>query len=286
MQQLETGTLFIKARKLEETADHESRLSIRLMLNGRQYYRVGNHDHLVTPDNYLVINQGQRYRTSFHGETEQEMILAAFQPGFAEGLLHALVTPRDQLLDNPFHHNMQPVQFFEKTYDADPFIGQLFSLLRKMMNEDMALRKEADLDGIYTALLARLLDVHRHTGKEIGRLGSAKLSTRAELYRRLSIARDYLDAHLYRRVGVEEAATAACLSVHHFKRAFKELFGITPHRYHVQQRLESAKQLLRHGRMSVGEICHLVGFEDDSSFIRLFRLHYGYTPGANRSIDR
>lgn len=280
MQKLETGALLIKSKKLEETADHESRLSIRLMLDGRQYYRVGNHDHLLTPDNYLVVNQGQRYRTSFQGETEQEMILVAFRPGFAEGLLHAFVTPQDRLLDNPFPHNAQPVQFFEKTYDADPVIGQLFSLLRKLMDEDISVRKEADLDGIYTALLVRLLEVHRNLGKEIGRLGSLKSSTRAELYRRLSIARDYLDAHLHRRVGVEEAAAAACLSPHHFKRTFRELFGQTPHRYHVQRRLESAKQLLRQGRLSVGDICRAVGFEDSSSFIRLFRQRFGYTPGS------
>lgn len=286
MQELETGTLFIKTQKLDETADHESRLSIRLMLDGRQYYRVGNHDHFVTPDNYLVINQGQHYRTSFHGETEQEMILVAFQPGFAEGLLHALVTPQDKLLDDPFHHDTQPVRFFEKTYDADPVIRQLFSMLRRLMNEDISVRKEADLEYIYTALLSRLLDVHRNIREEIGRLGSVKSSTRAELYRRLSIARDYLDAHLHRRVSVEEVATAACLSTHHFKRTFKELFGTPPHRYHVQRRLESAKQLLRHDRLSVSEICHSVGFEDDSSFIRLFRNHFGHTPGTTLSISR
>ncbi|MBV6439695.1 MAG: AraC family transcriptional regulator [Haliscomenobacteraceae bacterium CHB4] len=286
MQELETGTLFIKTKKLEETADHESRLSIRLMLNGRQYYRVGNHDHIVTPDNYLVVNQGQYYRTSFHGTTEQEMILVAFQPGFAEGLLHALVTPQDKLLDDPFQSNAQPVQFFEKTYNADPAIGKLFSLLRSLMNKDISLRKEADLDGIYTALLTRLLDVHRITSEEISRLGSVKSSTRAELYRRLSIARDYMDAHLHRRVSVEEAANAACLSPHHFKRIFKQLFGATPHRYHVYRRLESARQLLRHGCLSVGEICHLVGFEDDSSFIRLFRRRFGYTPGCGPPISR
>ena len=285
MQKLETGTLFIRSKKLEETSDHESRLSIRLMLNGRQYYRVGNHDHLVTSENYLVVNQGQRYRTAFQGKTEQEMILVAFQPGFAEGLLHTLVTPQDNLLDDPFHHNAQPVQFFEKTYDADPVIRQLFSLLRGLIDEDISVRKEVDLDGIYTALLVRLLDVHRNMDKEIGRLGSVKPSTRAELYRRLSIARDYMDAHLHRRVPVEEVATAACMSAHHFKRAFRELFGVPPHRYHVQRRLETAGQLLRQGSMSVGEVCRSVGFEDASSFIRLFRQRFGYTPGSGLSIN-
>lgn len=40
MNALRSGTLYIKTKRLEETADHVSRLSIRLMLNGRQWYKV------------------------------------------------------------------------------------------------------------------------------------------------------------------------------------------------------------------------------------------------------
>ena len=280
MQKLETGTLFIKAKKMEETADHESRLSIRLMLNGQQHYKVGAHDHLVTPENYLVVNQGQRYRTSFDGADDLEMILVAFQPGFAEELLYAFSTSDDKLLDNPFEPSAQPVYFFEKTYDADPTIRHLFLKLRRLIDQEVAVRKEADLDDIYTALLLRLLNVHRGLQKEINRLSPVKASTRAELYRRLGIAKDYLDANFSRRVSVEEVSKIACLSPHHFKRVFKELFGITPHRYHVQKRLEASRKLLRTHPGQVGEIGALVGFEDQSSFIRLFRRHFGHTPGA------
>ncbi len=278
MQKLDTGTLFIKTKRLEETADHESRLSIRLMLNGQQHYKVGRGDHLVTPDNYLVVNQGQHYRTAFSADCEQEMILVAFQPGFAEGLLHDLVRPEDKLLDDPYLHNPQPVCFFEKTYPKDPVIAQLFSTLRSLVDEPMCIKKEADLDGIYTALLLRLLETHRYARQEINKLGSVKMSTRSELYRRLYIARDFMDAHISRKIDIAEAANTACLSPHHFKRTFKELFGISPHQFHIKKRLETAALLLQK-QLPVNEVCRSVGFEDASSFIRLFRRHYACTPG-------
>lgn len=279
MQNLDTGTLFIKTRKLEETTYHESRLSIRLMLNGQQHYRVGNNDHLVSPDNYLVVNQGQRYRTAFASGFEQEMILVAFQPGYAEGLLRAHITPDDRLLDDPFSIGNQPVCFFEKTYPKDPVIGQLFVKLRGLMYEPGFNGCEADLDEIYAALLFRLLDIHRHIRQEINQLGSIKISTRMELYRRLYVARDYLEAHVSQNIRVEEVARVACLSQHHFKRSFKELFGITPHQFQINIRLEKARLMLQQQTM-VNEVCHSVGFEDASSFIRLFRRHFGCTPGA------
>src|SRR6187397_2286313 len=68
MEQLETGTLFIKSKRLEETSDHVSRLSIRCILNGEQHYKVNMHDHRITPDTYLVVNQGQHYKTSFQSK--------------------------------------------------------------------------------------------------------------------------------------------------------------------------------------------------------------------------
>jgi hypothetical protein len=112
MESLETGTLMIRSKKLEETDDHVSRLSIRCMLNGNQHYKVGNHDVLVTPKNYLVVNQGQHYKTSFHSDHELEMLLVAFKPEFAEALLQSLVISEDQLLDDPFTHSRQPITFF------------------------------------------------------------------------------------------------------------------------------------------------------------------------------
>ncbi|MBK6755387.1 MAG: AraC family ligand binding domain-containing protein [Flavobacteriales bacterium] len=101
MRSLKTGTLYIRSRRLEESADHVSRLSIRCMLNGQQWYKVGGTDRVVNPDNFLVIDQGQHYRTAFHGDAEQEMLMVGFRPGFAAEGLRTLTHTTEQLLDDP-----------------------------------------------------------------------------------------------------------------------------------------------------------------------------------------
>lgn len=282
---LDNGTMMIRADELEETADHVSRLTIRLSLNGEQYYKVGSNDHIITPKSYLVINQGQHYRTAFNGTKDQEMILVAYKPTFAAGVLQSLVTSEDKLLDDPFKPAEQPVAFFEKNYEMDSEIQQIFFTLRKLMDEkDLGWKREYDLQDIYTKLLIRLLDVHKNLKQDIDKLKSAKLSTRTELYRRLSIARDYMDAHPEKRISIEEVAHIAFLSPHHFKRAFKELFNITPHQYHVERRLEHSRTLLADESSKIEDVCRKVGFENSSSFIRLFREHYGCTPKAYPTI--
>lgn len=283
METLETGTLYIRAQHLEETAEHVSRLSIRCMLNGEQHYRVGNHDVLVTPENYLVVNQGQRYKTSFHGDQKLEMILVAFKPGFAEGLLNSLIKTEDQLLADPFHFSSQPVTFFEKTYEADPLLSKYFERLRKLMNGDRALAAAIDLDHLYTKMLTRLFFIHLGLKKEVDRLGAVKASTRLELYRRLHVARDYMDAHACEKLSLHTISKEACLSVHHFKRSFHSLFGISPHQYLLTKKIGKARQLLAQKELKTSDVCIATGFENVSSFIRLFRAHTGTTPGTFRS---
>lgn len=279
VEKLENGVMFINSSRLEETDVHISRLSIRCMSGGEQYYKVGPSEHRITPENYLVINQGQQYKTSFEGSGNTEMMLMAFKPGFAEEVLYSEMTDDDKLLDDPFKTGKQPVYFFEKTYDSDLFISNTFSWLRRLMKEDVGWKKTVDLDSVYSQTLVRLLQIHRGLYTEINKLNSVKLSTRKELYRRLTIGKEFLDTSLDRKISVEEVSRISSLSPHHFKRTFKKIFGLTPHQYHVKKRLEYSRRLFESGRLNVSEICQLVGFEDSSSFIRLFRNTYSCTPG-------
>jgi len=59
------------------------------------------------------------------------------------------------------------------------------------------------------------------------------------------------------------------LSPYHFARAFKQSFGVPPHRYHIERRIARAKELLSGN--SVTEVAMAVGFAETSSFSTVFR---------------
>lgn len=183
MDALDSGTLFIKTKKLEETANHVSRLSIRLMLNGEQYYKVGNRECLVTPHNFLVINQGQQYQTAFNGTHDLEMIMVGFQPGMAEDLMRNLTSTQTQLLDNQFI-TTNPIHFFEQTVALDPVIQQNFLQLRRLLDQPLAARQSVDLDTIYTALLERLILLQYDIQQQINQISLQRRAVREEIYRR------------------------------------------------------------------------------------------------------
>lgn len=88
----------------------------------------------------------------------------------------------------------------------------------------------------------------------------------------------YIEEHLGEHIPLATLAKLARLSPYHFCRAFKQSFGVPPHRYHTRLRIERAKVLLERRPLSVTEIGMALGFSDTSSFTAAFRKATGFTP--------
>lgn len=67
------------------------------------------------------------------------------------------------------------------------------------------------------------------------------------------------------------------LSKYHFLRMFKKDFGLTPHAFIINERLNRANRLIQSG-IPIGEASVQVGFSDQSHYSRNFKKYFGYTP--------
>jgi AraC-like DNA-binding protein len=67
-------------------------------------------------------------------------------------------------------------------------------------------------------------------------------------------------------------------SLSKFKKDFKKTYGIPPKAWINSRRLERARSLLMNSDYDVAEVSFLVGFENYSHFIQLFRKKYNCTP--------
>lgn len=93
---------------------------------------------------------------------------------------------------------------------------------------------------------------------------------------------DWMVAHLAEDVSLERLAAQAELSKFHFQRLFKSALGVSPSRYHLNLRMNHARQLLRETKKSVVEIALEVGYTDPSHFAKLFRREIGLSPSDYR----
>ncbi len=98
-------------------------------------------------------------------------------------------------------------------------------------------------------------------------------------------ARDLMDREYDRPLDVAELAATAVMSTAHFSRRFRAAYGETPYAYLMTRRIERAQALLRHGDLSVTEVCMAVGCTSLGSFSASFSKLVGETPTAYRARD-
>jgi AraC family transcriptional regulator len=93
---------------------------------------------------------------------------------------------------------------------------------------------------------------------------------------------EFIEAHLADELRLAALAAVVDLSPYYFARAFKQSFGVPPHRYHMTRRIERAKLLLAEPTASVTTISVQLGFADTSSFSTTFRRLTGQPPSRYR----
>jgi AraC family transcriptional regulator len=93
---------------------------------------------------------------------------------------------------------------------------------------------------------------------------------------------EFIEGHLAEEIPLATLAELVNLSLFHFARAFKQSFGVPPHRYHSVRRMDRARSLLQRPALSVTQIGVQTGFRETSSFTRAFRRFTGLTPTEYR----
>ncbi|MDD0974202.1 helix-turn-helix domain-containing protein [Pseudomonas fontis] len=101
---------------------------------------------------------------------------------------------------------------------------------------------------------------------------------------RLERAAAFIRAHCTEPLKLDDIAEAAGLSASYLIRAFKRHFGLTPHGYLLDRRVQYARAQLRQGRL-IAEVALDAGFADQAHLQRAFKQHLAATPGHYRSAQ-
>jgi len=93
---------------------------------------------------------------------------------------------------------------------------------------------------------------------------------------------EVIEANLYVPLNINRLAAMTNNSLASFKRKFRKAYNDSPANYLRKKKLERGLELLVYSQKSISEICYQCGFENPSSFSRMFKTHYKLSPSEYR----
>lgn len=254
----------LAGRMLEHTAP---RHEINITLGGK-LYREGFSDSgrrlIATSDsgNMCVTPAGKAVAASWDDTIDNMGVL--LDAGFAERTAAE-------------NHFSTSFKFVESVQKQDPLVQQMgLTLLNEATEDSPSGRLYAD--SIIQTLTLHLLRKYT-TARSAAQPANGGLSGY-----RLKRVKEFIHANLEEDLSLAEIASEADLSQYHFAREFRKSTGLTPQQYLMQQRIESAKDLLTQADLPLVEISLRTGFKNQSHFTTLFRKFTNFTPKAWREL--
>lgn len=265
--------------KLCNWPTHTDRFSLKFAFTGAEAYYVRHRKLTVERNRLLVVNAGQPYAGSVQSVEWVQCLAIYFAPALLEAAASGLTD--EQLLTNPFDRTGASVWFYEQLLAATPALQRRLLALKQALEASLVSEMELE-EQLYAILLELLTTHHQQVEVTAGQLSAVKPTTRREIYRRLHLAREFMEAEATEALTLEGIAQVSMLSKNHLLRHFRQLFGHSPYQYLTAVRLEKAKKLLAQSALPVREVGGATGFESPSSFGRLFKSVFALTPQQYR----
>ena len=260
--------------------NHVGCLSFKTVLSGEEWYGINNRRIAVRPGQFLMLNDDQNYSCHIDTGEKVKCLSIFFKKEFASSVFRDTVSDTGILLDDPFNHDKNTLEFFQNLNSIEPALQrQLLNLITTLDTGDY---NNTLMDEQLVFLLHHLIQTHKSEAKHAGKVNALKVSTQKEVYKRLCIARDVLHSSYMDNPDLDMLSGVACLSVSQLVMQFKAVFQVTPHQYLNRFRLERAAELLKLTDKPVHEITWLCGFENVSAFCRAFKSMHGVQPVSFR----
>lgn len=97
----------------------------------------------------------------------------------------------------------------------------------------------------------------------------------------LTDVKEYLNSNFSSSISLNDLSNEYCINKYSLIRGFKRQFGLSPHSYLINLRINRAKELLKND-LDYTKIALDCGFYDQSHFIKTFKDYTGLTPDKFR----
>ena len=256
--------------------EHYTGLGILSVLRGSGNFKINEKSVTLDENSFLVVNRGSKLSVHI-SEIRTVPVLIFFNTVLSEIISNSVLFKNNQY-NNRDHNDFSLIEHIHYTH------ATLKDHLRLLIDlgSSCASFHALKADMVLRSMLDDLMVENYKAMQDSSNLTVVKKSTRTELYKRLSIAKDWMEQNYSSPITLNQAAAISMLDSAHFLRLFKQAFKLTPHQYLIEVRITKAKHLLEETEETVSTICQCVGFESLTSFSGLFKQRMGVSPAQFR----
>ena len=265
-----------------EVNDYRTTLSLKSVVRGAARYHTPQGHYLLTPDSFLILNDGQRYSLEFegHGQVRTETLCPFFQPGFLEQAVACAGAPAERHLED-IEPATPALDFCERLYPKTGCVARALAELHAGLGGKQASSPWLE-DRMY-ALAQSLAGLRLQVRSDAEAFPGLRPATRMELYQP-PLSRTRLSNFLLRSAahGGRGRARGRPLAVS-FSAYVQGRLWADSHAVFAGGSPASRPPPADPHRRRYYAICFAVGFESPGSFSWLFRKRFGVSPRAYRS---
>jgi AraC family transcriptional regulator len=248
-------------------------ISIKAVCAGQVEWRLEGQRYLIQPDVLLLMPDGDEYELTIDSIQPSRGFNALFRRGLVEDCWRTMFARHEVLLDVPYE--LKPLSFSRR---LESRCGALGRALNALVTAVAARAAPDAVERLFETLGERAAQSICEQRRERCRPPALRVTTQREIYRRLCLAREVVEADLAAPWTLVTMARAGMMAPHHFHRSFRATFRETPRAWLSRRRAERSMALLSTTSRSVTEICLSVGYASTSSFSTSFAERYGMPP--------
>jgi AraC family transcriptional regulator len=266
-----------------EYPEHFTGLGIIAMLRGNGDFKINDVNTRLDENGFFVVNRGSKLSIRLHGDANIPVLLY-FNTILSEVLTNTIFY-RNKVSGTEAMHGFHDFSLLEHIHYKNATLKNHLPWLIDL-GASCASFHALKADMLIRVLLDDIIAENYSAMAVSNNLAVVKRATRIALYKRLSLAKQWMELNYASSFTMDQVADVAMQNTHHFLRLFKKAFDITPHQYLIDIRIAQAKNRLTETDQSVSAICHAVGFDSLSSFSTLFKERSGLSPTGFRQQKR
>lgn len=254
--------------------EHASAIGLLITRKGNCNYFVNGVKNQVDNNKVLFVNRNSQLAIRIDEKYTAPALL--FFNSKLPDLIQQSLNIDDKLLDGSSDNLPFDFSYLERIHHNENLHQHVSSLiaLGSSCSSFASLKADIIIRNLFEDLLKENLDSYKLSQN----LNAIKASTRLEIFKRVSLAKEWLEENFHADIILEDMASVATMNSQHFLRMFKQIYHTTPHQYLVELKLKKAKHLLASTKLTITEICHAIGFESLFSFSILFKDRFGFAP--------